>query len=139
MRVKQVEVSALCHATEDPEKIKAALSFLTGSEKIYEEDLEGFYGEPIILMKVKENGKPAELLFKKITSDVENKKRLLQDLDLRIEGWKLHLRLDKQQLVMGKISVASGDNTVKLVVVAGGRAEKGGSKEFFAGLLGDGS
>ena len=79
MRVKQVEVSALCHATEDPEKIKAALSFLTGSEQIYEEDLEG------------------------------------------------------------KISVASGDNTVKLVVVAGGRAEKGGSKEFFAGLLGDGS
>lgn len=137
MRVKQVEVSALCHATEDPEKLRAALSFLTGNERIAEENLEGVYGEPITLMKVKQEGKPAELLFERIVSDPENKKKLLDDLELRLEGWKLHLRLDKQELIRGRISVGSGDNTIKLVIVAGGKAEKGGSKGFFAASLGE--
>ncbi len=136
MRVKQVDVSVLCHATEDPEKLRAALSFLTGSERIAEENLEGVYGEPITLMRVKQEGKPAEQLFERITSDPDNKKKLLDDLELRLEGWKLHVRLDKQELVKGRISIGSGDNTIKLVVVAGGKAEKGGSKGFFAASLG---
>ncbi|MGC8631036.1 MAG: RNA-binding domain-containing protein [Thermoprotei archaeon] len=137
MRIKYVEVRALCHATEDEDKVKGALSFLTGTNKIVEEKLTGVYGEPIIMMKVKEQGKEAMAAYERLISDEKNRQKLIDDLDLRLEGWKLHVRLDKQDLVKGSICVGSGDNTVKVVVGAGGKTEKGReAKSFFLGSMG---
>jgi len=132
MKVKYVEAAALCHATEDEARVSQALTFLTGSKKVLRDALAGVYGEPITLMKVVEKGPAAEQIYWRIISDTSNREKILDNLDMRLEGWRLHVRLDKQGLVKGEVSVASGDNTVKVVIGAGGKAEKGlDAKTFF--------
>lgn len=125
--VLNAEVSALCHATEDLEKVKAALLNVLPEEArpllekyLSVAMLEGHYGNPIFVLKLRiEQPELADALFKRVVKSLPE-----SDLDF-LEGTlkrrldssgHLHLRLSKPQAYMGKLRVYDGDDVIKLKV-----------------------
>lgn len=125
MKISNLSITIFCHETEDKNKIINALNSFFGnlldSASVYEQKVEGHYGNSIEIIEYKASGKKAEEISKKIfySFDVADLLLLLSTFDDRSEGNKLHLRIDKQRLIAeGKISLKDGDDIIKVVVTA---------------------
>jgi len=113
-----IEVRALSHATEDPEKVGIAIKNILPDEvrdevQLNQERLEGHFGNPITLLKARVNKKSTirklvETLHLRLPQ--EERELLLSDLEQRIdkEG-NLYLRLDKQAAYRGEMRLGSSD------------------------------
>lgn len=109
----EVSINVIVHATED------VLKFLSVFKEIFEieedqfslQTLRGHYENPITLLKIKLFKKEARIFVKKLMSlsSKEQKIDLFETLKERIERSSLHLRLDKQELVKGKIRFKEKD------------------------------
>ena len=113
-------VEAFAHATEDPAKIKQAISAIVPNldTGLQVEALRGHYDNPILLLRIRiEDRDQVEqtlsLLREKI--QLEQKETLTEEFDQHIDerGW-LYLRLDKQELYLGRIIFSDGDDVVKV-------------------------
>ncbi|AFK50831.1 hypothetical protein TCELL_0406 [Thermogladius calderae 1633] len=120
--VKEVEVSTHCHATEDCSRVLVALHNVIPAElrdrvRVEEEDLEGFYGNRIKVMKIRvgEKGVLENILRNLGKTD---RSLLNASLDLRFDGrtGRFFIRLDKQSLFQGKFVLNDADDVVKVVV-----------------------
>jgi len=127
MRVKRFEATAICHATEDEDKLEQALRLLNLHGKVVSRPATGVYGEPMAVLTLLEKDRRAEETANRLFEVAQNAEEILGNLELRIEGWKLHMRLDKDALVEGKVVFGTGDNTVKVTVLLGGRPSAGES------------
>jgi RNA binding exosome subunit len=121
------EVSAFCHATEDLEKVKVALTNVLPEEIRAElEDslsvsmLEGHYGNPIFVLKVKiEKPELAEALLKHLLAALPPGDLLALERTLRHRldpSGHLYLRLDKQRAYLGEVRVYDGDDVIRVRV-----------------------
>jgi RNA binding exosome subunit len=132
-RVRSIELQAICHATESPEKVLQALLNLVppdirGKIRVEESVAKGHHGNPIRIISASLKGEEAEDTAKWIFGRLsESDLRLLElSLDRRIDrSGHLYLRIDKQEAYLGRMMVGSGGDVIRVVIsVRGGRPKE---------------
>ena len=115
--IEYVDIRVSAHATEDPQKVQAAVRNLMPDELaqtiLFETtNLTGHYGNPITLVTAKLTDK--KLLPKaleKIGAGLNSldKEQLCTDLGLHLERGNLYLRFDKQSAFLGQFKFTQND------------------------------
>lgn len=136
--IQSLELTYFVHETEDPERIRAAVSDLLSlpSAVVYEK-LSGHFGNAILRGKVHLNGDEAGTAFRRVVAALPRSLRESVAAEIGSfldEHSALFLRLDKQALVSGTLSLGSGD-PVRLKVKPRLYLVKGSAPEFYRGLL----
>ncbi|RLE82344.1 MAG: hypothetical protein DRJ51_01705 [Thermoprotei archaeon] len=126
--VQKVYIETSCHATEEEDKVKQAMLNLLPDdyresfrEKIYTDLLHGFYGNPILLLKLPvDTPEVAQKCFKHILTGMGESEfeYILSTIDIRYDGkGNVYLRLNKQSAYLEKIILdEESDDIVKLKV-----------------------
>ncbi len=113
--IHHITVRAIAQATEDIDRVKAALSFFIFGAEIEAVTTEGHYGNPITLLQAQINGKDCDRfieLLKSRFSEAELE-RLNNELGERIdEECYLHIRFDKQAAYKGVVQLAVTTDTI---------------------------
>lgn len=121
-----LEFSAFVHSTEDEEKVLSALlnsvpptlrSVL--AQQVRAQNLEGHYGNIIRLVKLAVGREFAKEVLRHILCSMSKTDReiLLSTLESRVERRRarLHLRLSKQDLYLGRVILSEGGDVVKVI------------------------
>ena len=119
MSVRSLEARAFSHATEDKSKVLVALRNVVGDAQVVEEDLKGYFGNPIIVLTASCGPDRAEAVFERILDGLAEPDRrfLLSTLEERLtKDGVLHIRLDKQKALMGRFVLSDSDDVIKLTV-----------------------
>ncbi len=136
--IQSLEITCFVHATEDLEKIEQAVDRLLGQDTNPEtEQLEGHFGNPIVRVRVHLIGKEAETGFGHLVDSFPSGVlgRIISELESHLdEHSALFLRLDKQSLVSGSISLGTSD-PVRVKVKPRAFLIKGGAPDFYARLM----
>jgi len=115
--VREVEVSAFSHATEDEDKVEKAMKNLLPEENrdlwLTRKTLKGYHGDPITIVtgKIRTN-KGATGVLRRVVQELSSldQQRLLDELEERLdEGGNLYIRLDKQNAYLGKVRLLETD------------------------------
>ena len=115
----EITIDVIVHATEDISKIfQAFTEFLNVSEEEFTiNETTGHFDNPIIILNVKIVKKQAQRLVKRLlellTKDEIN--MLIEEIEERTVDSRFHMRLDKQELIKGKL-VISEKETIKLKI-----------------------
>lgn len=118
---KQLEVTAeiIFHATEDSRKIFEPIFelFQIKEDEFSQERILGHYGNPILLVKTTLIKKRAEDFVKNLVSRVSKSQMndLLDNIDMHFEDSAMFLRVGKNDLVRGAISLQQ-NNAVKIKI-----------------------
>lgn len=112
-----IEIRVFAHATEDAEKVLAAvrntlLEELGESLVFKRTALAGHHGNPIVLFEAKlEDRQLLPLAMQRIGSRLTSldKQTLDDELKLHLEKGNLYLRFDKQQAFLGELRFSSND------------------------------
>lgn len=138
-RFSAAEVDVVLHATEDHEKVLAAVEKALGvpAADFAGEQAEGHFGNRIVLMKASVASKDAGALAAKIMSSLNSPDR--QELADHIREYSddkgnLYLRLDKQRMCQGRVSLAESD-AVRVRFRPVRRYRPSGNVEAYRGLL----
>ncbi|MGC8573732.1 MAG: RNA-binding domain-containing protein [Caldisphaera sp.] len=117
--IKSVEIRVFVHATEDKEKIMAALKNIIKSDfNIIEEHYEGYYGNSIIVISCIIENEKAEEILNTILDNLPrpDKDNILKTFYDRIgKGNTFHIRLNKQKAYLGEYTISDADDVIKLV------------------------
>ena len=136
--IQSVEVSYLVHATEDMQKLDSSVGGLFPERgEVVVEELAGHFGNRIASVKERFTGDEAEAAFKGLTSRLspQVRKEIRDGMGTYMdEHSALYLRLDKQGVVDGRLSLGSGDS-VHVKVKPRLFAVKGSPAELFSRLL----
>lgn len=139
--IQSVEVSYLLHATEDREKVDSRvmeLAMIAGAPEV--EEVEGHFGNRILLVKFHLTGDEAGRAFERIVGKIPPavKAGLMRDLGSHLdEHSAFFLRLDKQRLVEGALELGTRD-PVRVKVKPRGFLIKGDAAGFYSRLLAPG-
>jgi RNA binding exosome subunit len=112
-----IDVRVFAHATEDPEKVLAAVRNILptelGEDAVFRKTgLTGHHGNPIVLFETKLTDKQAlPAVLQKIGDGLAalDKENLASDLKLHLEKRNLYLRFDKQSAFQGKMRFSQND------------------------------
>lgn len=112
-----IEVRVFAHATEDPEKVLAAVRNLlplelSGSVAFQKTRLSGHHGNPIILFETKLTDKQVlPAILQKISDGLTllDKEQLDRDIKLHIDKRNLYLRFDKQSAFQDEVRFSQND------------------------------
>ncbi len=115
--VREVEVSAFSHATEDEDKVEKAMKNLLPEENrdlwLTRKTLKGYHGDPITIVTGKiRTKKGATGVLRRVVQELSSldQQRLLDELEERLdEGGNLYIRLDKQNAYLGKVRLLETD------------------------------
>jgi len=125
--IRSLEARVFVHATEDKAKVLKALMNVVGDTQIVEEDLTGYFGNPIIVLTAACDEDKASEVFDRILEGLSppDRKYLLSTLDERLtKDGVLHIRLDKQKALANKFVLSDSDDVIKLTVrFSGGRSK----------------
>jgi len=123
MKLSTISITIFCHETEDKNKIIGSLIDFFGNilntADISERKVEGYFGNSISIIEYKLSGKNANELVDKIFKSLDSADIifLLSTLNERLDGSKLHLRIDKQRLIAEKkITIKDSDDVIKIVM-----------------------
>ena len=115
----EVTVDVIIHATEDISKIFQSFEEIL---EIKEEDFTitettGYFENPIILLNSKLVKSQAQKFIKKLVRllPMDQVNNLIEEIEERTIDSRFHLRLDKQELVKGKLIVSQKD-TIKIKI-----------------------
>ncbi len=136
--VQSVEATCFVHETEDTERVARAMGeALAYGGDPEREDLEGHFGNRIVLLRMHLTGADADRAVSSLASRMTKAQK---GESVSIEGGSidehsaLFLRFDKQDLVRGSLTPGTGDS-LKVKVKPRGFL-KGHEREFYSGLLG---
>lgn len=131
-KVSQIELEAFCHATEDEDKVIAALLNLVPKDlrekakrKIKVSRLKGYHGNPIKILKLRlsKPGEAGRTLTHILTSmERDDVLYILNTINERVESSHLYIRIDKQTAYLGLPRPLTGDDVVKVKVTLSGAA-----------------
>ena len=118
---KSAKISTLAHATEDEQKVIAALRvFLSSDVEIKETKLKGHYGNPIISFRASIGQKK---ILHELWQHVVEKLRagglekIVEIVDDRTdESCHLYLRFDKQQAYAGELALTDSGDAIHLTL-----------------------
>ena len=115
----EVTVDVIIHATEDISKIFQSFEEIL---EIKEEDFTttettGYFENPIILLNSKLVKSRAKKFIKKLVKllPMDQVNNLIEEIEERTTDSRFHFRLDKQELVKGKLIVSQKD-TIKIKI-----------------------
>jgi RNA binding exosome subunit len=136
--IQSLDVSYLLHATEDPERVAAAVRWLVGSEAPFEsEEMEGHFGNSIRKVSAHLHGEDATRAFARLMARMPRALResVAKEIDGLIdEHSSLYLRFDKQRLVQDEIATGYGE-AIRLKVKPRTYLVHGHARDFFLGQL----
>jgi len=109
------ELRAFCHATEDEEKVVAALRAVLPNAEAQRETLEGHFGNPLVALTVRtEAAADIKEAWRRIV-DALGRDDVLAGLEARIDDDAVyHLRIDKQSAYQGVIEKAGSGDAIDL-------------------------
>jgi len=112
-----IEVRAFCHATEEEDRVLAALRTVMPEVEPRREVLAGYFGNPLLLLTARSEATPVlRLVWSRILAAL-GKDEVLRRLDERLdEDAVYHLRLDKQKAYLGTIETATSPDVLALRV-----------------------
>ena len=115
----EITIDMIVHATEDISKITEPFMeiFDIEEESFNKTETTGYFDNPIIMLNTKLVKKQAKTFLKKFLGLLAEPQinQLIEEIEERTEDSKFHLRLDKQELVQGKL-VLSQKDTVKIKI-----------------------
>ena len=115
----EIIIDVIVHATEDISKIFQAFDeFLNVKEEEFTiNETTGHFDNPIIILNVKIIKKQAQRFVKRLLESLTNDEvnMLIEEIEERIVDSRFHMRLDKQELIKGKL-VISEKETIKLKI-----------------------
>ena len=115
----EITIDTIIHATEDLVKFLNSFNEMFGliEEEFSISTITGHFENPITILRIKITKKSAsEFLKKFLTVLSENQIReIIQDIEERTENSTLHIRLDKQKFIQGKIDFVERD-AIKLKI-----------------------
>jgi RNA-binding protein len=105
-----------CHATEDIDRVRHALTNTVGNTDVRTSKTEGLHGNPILILDASvASMDEISAFFEKLSNaDIE---RLSESLESRIDdGCNLFMRVDKQAALEGSISLTAGEDVISIRV-----------------------
>jgi hypothetical protein len=115
----EITIDVIVHATEDISKIFQAFDeFLSVKEEEFTvNETTGHFDNPIIILNVKIVKKQAQRFVKRLLELLtkEEINMLIEEIEERTVNSRFHMRLDKQELIKGKL-VISEKETIKLKI-----------------------
>jgi len=115
----EVTVEIIVHATEDLKTILDAFEklFEIKEEGFSKKNLTGHFENPITMLNAKITKTKAENFIKKLVMKIPKGQldELIGDLENRIQNSSLHVRLGKQDLIQGRVSLQEKD-VIKLKI-----------------------
>ena len=115
----EVTVEIIVHATEDLKTILDAFEklFEVKEEGFSKKNLTGHFENPITMLNAKITKTKAENCIKKLVMTIPKGQldELIGDLENRIQNSSLHVRLGKQDLIQGMVSLQEKD-VIKLKI-----------------------
>ena len=115
----EVTIDVIVHATEDISKILHSFEeILDLKEECFTiEEVEGYYENPIIMLNTKIVKKQALNFMNNLAKLLSTKQvnDLIEEIDERTVDSKFHMRLDKQELIKGNLTIKEKD-TIKIKI-----------------------
>ena len=115
--VGYIDLRVFAHATEDPERVLAAVRNVLPSESVdsvvfKRSSLAGHHGNPIVLFEARvKDRRLVQAVFAKLCSGLGlmDKQVLAGEISGHLERGNLYLRLDKQSAFLGEVRLGSVD------------------------------
>jgi len=115
----EITIDVIVHATEDISKIFHSFNEVLGikEEEFSINETTGHFDNPITILNVKIVKKLAQNFIKKLLELLpdEQIKQLIKEIEERTVDSRFHMRLDKQELIKGKLEVREKD-TIKIKI-----------------------
>ena len=115
----EITIDVIVHATEDISKIFQSFNEILeiDEESFAITETTGYFENPIILLNVKLVKKQAKAVMKKFLKllSINQINQLIEEIEERTADSKFHLRVDKQELVKGKLELSEKD-TIKIKI-----------------------
>ncbi len=105
---------ALCHATEDLDRVKTAMVNVMGDVEMRVSKTEGHHGNPIVILEAAvEDARAIDGFFARVSD--EDLEELIGSLERRVDdGCNLFLKLDKQDAFAGRAHLGAGDDVISV-------------------------
>jgi RNA binding exosome subunit len=112
-----IDIRVFVHATEDTEKVLAAVhnllpTELAGKVAFKKKGLAGHYKNPLILFKTRVKEKDAvKRVFEKLASNLDSldKELLDKEINQHLDKGNLYIRVDKQSAYLNELKLCSTD------------------------------
>jgi len=115
----EITIDVIVHATEDLVKIFESFNemFELKEEEFSISDVMGHFENPITILRAKITKKPAREFLQKFLRILSEKQKteIKQEIEERTENSTLHIRLDKQEFIQGRISFI-GKEAIRLKI-----------------------
>ncbi len=114
----EVTIDVIVHATEDVSKIFQSFELLNLKEDDFTiQETFGHFENPIIMLNAKIIKKQAQSFMKKLLELLSDDQinGLIEEIEERTTDSKFHMRLDKQELIRGNITISEKD-TIKMKI-----------------------
>ena len=115
----EITIDVIVHATEDISKILQSFDEVLEikEEEFTSIETTGYFENPIIILSAKLVKKQGQNFIKKMLEllPINQINELIEEIEERTIDSRFHLRLDKQELVKGKLVISEKD-TVKIKI-----------------------
>ena len=115
----EITIDVIVHATEDISKILQSFDEILEikEEEFTSIETTGYFENPIIILSAKLVKKQGQNFIKKMVEllPINQINELIEEIEERTIDSRFHLRLDKQELVKGKLIISEKD-TVKIKI-----------------------
>ena len=115
----EITIDVIVHATEDISKILQSFDEILEikEEEFTSIETTGYFENPIIILSAKLQKKQGQNFIKKMLEllPINQINELIEGIEERTIDSRFHLRLDKQELVQGKLIISEKD-TVKIKI-----------------------
>ena len=115
----EITIDVIVHATEDISKILQSFDEILEikEEEFTSIETTGYFENPIIILSAKLVKKQGQNFIKKMIEllPINEINELIEEIEERTIDSRFHLRLDKQELVQGKLIISEKD-TVKVKI-----------------------
>jgi RNA binding exosome subunit len=115
----EITIDVIAHATEDISKILQSFDEILEikEEEFTSIETTGYFENPIIILSAKLVKKQGQNFIKKMVEllPINQINELIEEIEERTIDSRFHLRLDKQELVKGKLVISEKD-TVKVKI-----------------------
>jgi RNA binding exosome subunit len=115
----EITIDVIVHATEDTAKFFDSFNEMLElkEEEFVISNVTGHFENPITILRVKVTKKSAKQFMEKFLSILsENQIReIIQEIEERTENSTLHIRLDKQEFIQGRIAFTERES-IKLKI-----------------------
>ena len=115
----EITIDVIVHATEDISKILQSFDEVLEikEEEFTSIETTGYFENPIIILRAKLVKKQGQNFIKKMLEllAINQINELIEEIEERTIDSRFHLRLDKQELVKGKLIISEKD-TVKIKI-----------------------